>query len=47
MKTLWVFLKTYRNYWLVPLLVAAVLVILVIALTDSAPVESPFRYSIF
>jgi|GEM_PF-4468618 len=47
LKSFWYFLKSEKKYWAVPLAGGFFLLMLLILLSESAPLLSPFLYTIF
>jgi len=43
----WYFLKTEKKYWLLPLALGFFALLLLVVLAESAPLLSPFLYTIF
>ncbi len=44
---IWYYLKTYRRWWLVPMLVVLVLFGVLLIIAETTPVVSPFIYTLF
>ncbi len=47
LRSFWFFLKSEKKYWALPLAAGFFMLLLLILLSESAPLLSPFLYTIF